>query len=190
MVPWFVMPDIAPASAIDDETVRHRGCSKLMSFMKEFKEFINRGNVMDMAVGIIVGGAFTTIVTSLCNDIINPFIKLITGGRGTDVAGLTIPVPGTTNGIDFGAFISAVINFLIIALIVFLLVRGVNRMEERAAALISKGDSAEADEEAPLVCPYCLEGVHEGATRCPHCGSELPVRGDEAASDVAVEADA
>ena len=78
--------------------------------LAEFKEFINRGNVIDMAVGIIIGAAFTAIVTSLTDDIINPFIKLITGGAGTDVAGLTIPVPGTENGIDFGAFISAIIS--------------------------------------------------------------------------------
>lgn len=87
----------------------------MKSLLAEFKEFINRGNVIDMAVGIIIGAAFTAIVTSLTDDIINPFIKLITGGAGTDVAGLTIPVPGTENGIDFGAFISAIINFLIVA---------------------------------------------------------------------------
>ena len=79
----------------------------MKSLLAEFKEFINRGNVIDMAVGIIIGAAFTAIVTSLTDDIINPLIKLITGGNGTDVAGLTIPVAGTANGIDFGAFISA-----------------------------------------------------------------------------------
>ncbi|MFR7404291.1 MAG: large conductance mechanosensitive channel protein MscL [Coriobacteriaceae bacterium] len=84
----------------------------MKSLLAEFKEFINRGNVIDMAVGII-GAAFTAIVTSLTDDIINPLIKLITGGNGTDVAGLTIPVAGTENGIDFGAFISAIINFLL-----------------------------------------------------------------------------
>ena len=77
----------------------------MKSLLAEFKEFINRGNVIDMAVGIIIGAAFTAIVTSLTDDIINPLIKLITGGNGTDVAGLTIPVAGTENGIDFGAFI-------------------------------------------------------------------------------------
>ena len=76
----------------------------MKSLLAEFKEFINRGNVIDMAVGIIIGAAFTAIVTSLTDDIINPLIKLITGGNGTDVAGLTIPVAGTANGIDFGAF--------------------------------------------------------------------------------------
>ena len=84
----------------------------MKSLLAEFKEFINRGNVIDMAVGIIIGAAFTAIVTSLTDDIINPLIKLITGGNGTDVAGLTIPVAGTENGIDFGAFISAIICLL------------------------------------------------------------------------------
>ena len=78
----------------------------------EFKDFIARGNVMDMAIGVIIGGAFMAIVNSLVNDIINPFIKLISGG-GTEVSGLSIPVAGTENGIDFGSFISAIINFLI-----------------------------------------------------------------------------
>ena len=98
----------------------------MKKFVEEFKEFIQQGNVMDMAIGIIIGGAFTAIVTSLVNDIINPFIKLISGG-GTEVSGLSIPVPGTQNGIDFGAFISAIINFLIIAFIVFCMVKALNK---------------------------------------------------------------
>ena len=135
-----------------------------MSFISEFKEFINRGNVMDMAVGVIIGGAFTSIVTSLTNDIINPLIKLITGGNEADIPGLTIPVPGTTNGIDFGSFISAVINFLIIALVVFIIVRAFNRMRVLAEGPIK---------EDP-VCPFCKEDIKEGASRCPHCTGEIP----------------
>ena len=96
-----------------------------MKMLDEFKEFINRGNVMDMAVGVIVGGAFTAIVTALTSNIINPLITLITGG-GIDTAGALV-VPGTS--IDFGTFISAVINFLIVAFIVFLLVKAVNNMQ-------------------------------------------------------------
>ena len=133
-----------------------------MGFAKEFKEFINRGNAMDMAVGIIIGGAFTAIVTALTTSIINPFIKFITGGNGTDVSGLV--VPGTE--IDFGAFISAIINFLIIALVVFCLVKAVNKAQ-------SIGKKKEAEPDAP-VCPFCLEEVKEGSTRCPHCTGEFP----------------
>jgi large conductance mechanosensitive channel len=77
--------------------------------IEEFKEFISRGNVMDMAVGVIIGGAFTGIVTSLTDDIINPLITLITGGNGTEIGGLNF------NGVDVGKFLSAVINFLIVA---------------------------------------------------------------------------
>ena len=107
----------------------------MKSLLAEFKEFINRGNVIDMAVGIIIGAAFTAIVTSLTDDIINPLIKLITGGNGTDVAGLTIPVAGTENGIDFGAFISAIINFLIVAWVVFMIVKAFNKMKDGTAKL-------------------------------------------------------
>lgn len=127
-----------------------------MSLIKEFKEFIDQGDVMDMAVGIIIGGALTAIVTSLTSDIIYPLINFITGGDG-ELGGLVIP--GTE--IDFGAFISACINFLIIAFIVFCLVKGVNNMRAR-------GKKAEAEPDAPT-CPFCLEVVNVGATRCPHC---------------------
>ncbi len=143
-----------------------------MKIIKEFREFINRGNVVDMAVGIIIGAAFTAIVTSLVDNIVNPFITLITGGNGTEVAGLRIPVAGTENGIDFGAFISAIINFLIIAFIVFLMVKTFNKMKDKGAKIHCK-DGKEYDEKAPT-CPYCLEEVAEGATRCPHCTAELP----------------
>ena len=143
-----------------------------MKIIKEFREFINRGNVMDMAVGVIIGAAFTAIITSLTNDIINPFIKLITGGQGTEVAGLTIPVPGTENGIDFGAFISAIINFLIVAWVVFIMVKAFNKMKDQGSKI--RGKNGEALEEKAPTCPYCLEEDLEGATRCPHCAAELP----------------
>ena len=130
----------------------------------EFQEFMNQGNVMDMAVGIIIGGAFTAIVTALTTSIINPFITFITGG-GTDMTGALV-VPGTE--IDFGAFISAIINFLIIALVVFFLVKGVNNAKE-ATSKLTKKEEEEADEETAPTCPFCLEEVKEGATRCPHC---------------------
>ena len=135
-----------------------------MSMIEEFKEFINRGNVMDMAVGVIIGGAFTSIVTSLTDDIINPAITFVTGG-GTDMSG-SLVVPGTD--IDFGAFISAVINFLIVAFVVFMLVKSINKIQEAGAALLKK-EEEEAEAAAPT-CPFCLEEVKEGATRCPHCG--------------------
>ena len=157
------------------QKVSRKKGSTMKSLLAEFKEFINRGNVIDMAVGIIIGAAFTAIVTSLTDDIINPLIKLITGGNGTDVAGLTIPVAGTENGIDFGAFISAIINFLIVAWVVFMIVKAFNKMKDGTAKLPfrknAKGE--EVIEHAPT-CPFCLEEINVGATRCPHCTAELP----------------
>ena len=142
----------------------------MKGFFNEFKEFINRGNVMDMAVGVIVGAAFTAIVTSLTNDIINPAIKLFTGDAASGIAGLTIPVPGTENGIDFGAFISAIVNFLIVAFCVFIMVKAFNKMKD-----LGKKEETVEEEAAPApTCVFCLEEVKEGATRCPHCAGELP----------------
>ena len=99
----------------------------MKKFMKEFKEFISRGNVMDMAVGIIIGGAFTGIVSSLVEDIINPILGLF-GGMNFDRLSLNLLGEVTLN---YGKFITAVINFLIMALIVFLLVRTVNKAAEK-----------------------------------------------------------
>ena len=139
----------------------------MKKFMYEFKEFIAKGDVMSMAVGIIIGGAFTAIVTSLTDNIINPLISVIAGGSATEISGLV--VPGTN--IDFGAFIGSCINFLIVAAIVFAIVKAFNKAQEIGDRLAG----ATAEEAAPApVCPYCLEEVHEGATKCCHCGSELP----------------
>ena len=137
-----------------------------MGMVQEFREFINRGNVMDMAVGVIIGGAFTGIVTALTNDIIQPIIQLAAGGA-PDVSGLMIP--GTN--INIGAFISAVINFFIVSIIVFSMVKAMNKLKDATAALTKK-EEEEAAAAAPT-CPFCLEEVKEGATRCPHCAGEF-----------------
>ena len=134
--------------------------------VEEFREFIDKGNAMDMAVGVIIGGAFTAIVTALTTDIINPLITLLTGGvAGED--GVAIPL--TIAGFNIGSFLSAIINFLIVAIIVFALVKGINSAKD-AASKISKKD-ADGDEVImdPPTCPFCMEEVKEGATRCPHC---------------------
>ena len=140
----------------------------MRKFINEFKEFINRGNVMDMAVGVIIGGAFTSIVTALTNNIINPLISVVAGGGAGEISGLV--VPGTD--IDFGAFISACINFLIVAFVVFCLIKALNKAKDLSEKLT--GAAAEQAAEEPLpVCPFCLEEHKPGATRCPHCGSDL-----------------
>ena len=136
----------------------------MKKFMDEFKMFIARGNVMDMAVGIIIGGAFTSIVTSLVEDIINPLLGLF-GGMNFDQLHLKLLGEVTLN---YGKFITAVVNFLIMAFIVFLLVKVVNGMGDK---LIKK----ESEEAAPTTkkCPFCKSEIAIDATRCPNCTSGL-----------------
>ena len=104
--------------------------------IKEFKEFINRGSVIDLAVGIIIGGAFTSIVNSLVNDVVMPFVSMIIGGF--DFSNLKLTIPAYVEGIqpatiNYGNFIQAAINFLIIAFVIFLMVRAINNMKKKAA---------------------------------------------------------
>ena len=139
----------------------------MKKFLNEFKEFINRGNVMDLAVAVIIGGAFTSIVTSLTTDIINPLITVIAGGSADSISGLV--VPGTD--IDFGKFLSAVINFLIVAFVVFLLVKAINKVQSAGSKVLHLNKDGEKVEQKPPACPFCLEEVKAGATRCPHCAA-------------------
>lgn len=132
-----------------------------MKWLDEFKAFISRGNVMDMAVGIIIGGAFTAIVTSLVEKIVNPLITLISGG-GNVGEGWRWAVGDSGQFVDLGAFISAIINFLMIAFVVFWLVKTINGVKDK---LTKKTEDAPP---APT-CPACMEEVKVGATRCPHC---------------------
>ena len=144
--------------------------------IEEFKEFIDKGNAMDMAVGVIIGGAFTAIVTALTTDIINPLITLLTGGAvGED--GMAIPL--TIAGFNIGNFLSAIINFLIIAIIVFLLVKSINGMKNA----LSKKEEEEEEETVIPTCPFCLEEVKEGATRCPHCAGAFDKPAEPAAAE-------
>ena len=134
----------------------------MKSFINEFKEFISRGNVMDMAVGIIIGGAFTAIVTSLVEDIITPIIGMI---GGFDFSSFVVTV--NNSNIAIGKFVNAVINFLLIALVLFSVIKAMNK----AASIVKKP----AEEEAPTtkMCPYCKSEIAIEATRCPHCTSQL-----------------
>ena len=135
----------------------------MKAFMKEFKEFISRGNVMDMAVGIIIGGAFTAIVNSLVADIINPLLGCFVS---MDFSAWTIPLRGEA-ALGIGNFINAVISFLIMAFILFSIIKAMNK-----AASIGKKPEPEA---APTtkICPYCKSEISIEATRCPHCTSQL-----------------
>lgn len=135
----------------------------MKSFMNEFRDFINRGNVLDMAVGIIIGGAFTAIVTSLSDDIISPILGLF-GGLDFKAYVLTL---GSVE-IAYGKFITAVINFLIMALIVFCMVKAMNRATSKL-----KKEEAVQEAGTTKVCPYCKSEISVEATRCPHCTSQL-----------------
>ena len=139
----------------------------MKKFVNEFKTFIKRGNVMDMAVGIIIGAAFKAIVDSLVNDIINPLLGLA-GGMNFD------QYVWNVNGavIAYGKFITAIINFLIMAFIIFLLVRTINKM-------LSAGKKEEPKPVTTKKCPYCLSDIAIEATRCPHCTSVLEEKKEE-----------
>ena len=134
-------------------------------FVEEFKAFVMRGNVMDMAVGVIIGGAFGAIITSLTDDIISPILGIF---GGTNFDELVLDLGGAQLG--YGKFITAVINFLIMAFVIFCLVKAVNGMMEKA-----KKPEEEAAPEAPTtkVCPFCCSEINIEATRCPNCTSEL-----------------
>lgn len=144
--------------------------------MSEFKDFIARGNVMDMAVGVIVGGAFGKIVTSLVNDMLMPLIGLLIGG--VDLTKLYVALDGKTyaNPVEaaesgapilaYGNFLQNVIDFLIIAFVIFIIIKQIGKMKDR---FIHK----EEEVATTKVCPFCKETVHIEATRCPHCTAVL-----------------
>ena len=150
---------------------------------KEFKKFAMRGNIMDLAVGVIIGGAFQKIVTSLVNDIIMPIISIFTGNM--DFNDLVISIGNVS--IKYGAFLTTVIDFLIIAFSIFLIVRYINRLnqkfeeikENKLKKLEKKGKlkrrktDVPAPEPTTKLCPYCLSEINIKATRCPHCTSEI-----------------
>lgn len=142
---------------------------------QEFKKFAMRGNVIDLAVGVVIGGAFGKIVASLVADIIMPLVSLVVGGM--DFAGKFISLDGNTYPtlaaaqeagaatLNYGLFIMAIIDFLIIAFSIFMVVRGINKMK--------KPEEPVAEEPTTKECPFCKSQVAIAATRCPHCTSEL-----------------
>ncbi|MBO4837622.1 MAG: large conductance mechanosensitive channel protein MscL [Clostridia bacterium] len=151
----------------------------MKKFLNEFKEFAMRGNVMDMAIGVIIGGAFGKIVTSLVNDLFMPLIGLVTGG--TNVSKMFIRLGALPEGVEkitsieqatelgvatfnYGNFIQTVIDFILVALCLFAVIKAMNKMKKK-------------EEPAPVKearkCPFCKGEVADDATRCPHCTSEL-----------------
>lgn len=178
--------------------------SNKKSMLNEFKEFILRGNVIDLAVGVIIGAAFQSIVSSLVKDIISPLIGVITGGvdfsnkflllytpvNGADVS--TLAAAGAQGPVvAYGAFITAVINFLIMAVVIFIMVRSINSLRGKTLQVMTpkmKGQSGSATasnassvsqtqssslSEEKQQCPHCYEKINVNATRCPFCTSQL-----------------
>ena len=144
---------------------------KKNKFINEFKDFIMRGNVLDMAVGVIIGGAFTAIVTSLNEDILTPILGIF-GGKDFNHLKLKLGTGEEAAVLKYGEFITAVINFLITALVIFVLIKAINAINER----FSKTEEVEeAKEAAPTTkkCPYCMSEIPIEATRCAHCTSML-----------------
>ena len=142
--------------------------TKAHGFIDEFKSFIMRGNVMDMAVGVIVGGAFTSIVTSLNKDILTPILGIF---GGIDFSNLTVKL-GTVDKapvLYYGNFITAIINFLITALVIFILIKGINALNDRLSRKTVEKPAAPTTKK----CPYCMSEIAIEATKCPHCTSNL-----------------
>lgn len=150
--------------------------------LKEFKEFAVRGNVVDMAVGIIIGASFGSIVKSLVDDIIMPPIGLVLGNvdftnlyvvlkQGIAAVGPYASLADAKKAgavtLNYGVFINALVSFMIVAFAVFLLVRTINRLRLKPEA------SPEQPEVTTKECPYCRSGIPQAATRCPHCTSDL-----------------
>ena len=150
----------------------------MKKIIEEFKVFIMRGNVLDLAIGVIIGGAFQKIVNSLVNDVIMPLISLITGGinfnnwfLALDNSSYTVLAEAQANGantLNYGLFLTEVLNFLIMAFVIFMFVKTMNR-------IAAKRKKADVEEETVKTkqCPYCKTEIDAQATRCPHCTSVL-----------------
>ncbi len=156
----------------------NKAVQKTSGFFKEFKEFISRGNVIDLAVGVIIGGAFSGIVNNLVTNIVTPAISLLTGKvsftdlfialDGGEYVTLAAAQEAGAATINYGLFIQAVIDFLLTAFVIFLLVKGINKLR-------TIGKKEEVAEVAPTtkVCPFCKTEINIEATRCPNCTSEV-----------------
>lgn len=152
---------------------------KGVNFIKEFKDFISKGNVIDLAVGVIIGGAFSGIVTSLVTNIITPIISLVTGKvsftdlfialDGKEYATLAAATEAGASTVNYGLFVQGVIDFIITAFVIFLLVKCINKIR----SLGKKEEAAPAPAPTTKICPFCKSEINIEATRCPNCTSEV-----------------
>ena len=150
----------------------------MKKFLNEFKKFAVKGNVIDMAVGVMVGGAFSKIVTSLVNDMFMPVLSLLTGGANTsklfialgegEFETLEAAKEAGVATLNYGAFLQTVIDFILIALCIFFFVKLITKLHK-------KEEPKPAPAPAPRLCPFCFQPVADKATRCHHCTSEIPL---------------
>ncbi len=150
----------------------------MKKFVQEFKDFITKGNVLDMAIGVIIGAAFKDIVTSLTDNIISPILGIF---GSVDFSDLCITIGTKTledgtvvaNTLNYGAFITSIINFLIMALVIFCMVKLVAKASELGRTLTKKKEEETPAEPTTKVCPFCKSEIAIDATRCPHCTSVI-----------------
>ena len=143
----------------------------MKNFFNEFKKFISRGNVIDLAVGVIIGSAFTAIVNSLVTDIFTPLISMVAGGTQMETLSITFGVGEHAAKLAYGTFLSAVINFLITAFVVFCMVKAINTVQDKMTKKPEKEETPA--EPTTKTCPFCLSEIDIRAIRCPFCTSEL-----------------
>lgn len=153
----------------------------MKKFFGEFKAFALKGNMLDLAVGVLIGSAFSALVTSLTNNIIQPILNLFGAADATSGVG-NLSIKFGKLDMPIGVFIADVINFIIMAFVIFLIVKAVNK----ASTIGSKPEAPKAP--TTKKCPYCCSEIAIEATKCPHCTSELPV--EEKKVDVEVKAEA
>ena len=139
----------------------------MKKLLSEFKAFIAKGSVLDLAVGVIIGAAFKGIVDSLVNDIISPLIGLIANTNFTDLAW---QIGGVT--LKYGAFITAIINFVLMAIVLFLIIKAISSARD-IGSKFKKGETPVPAAPTEKICPYCKSPIAIDATRCPHCTSEV-----------------
>ncbi len=148
----------------------------MKKFFKEFRDFIMKGNVLNLAVGVIIGAAFQGLVKALTDDIISPIIGLFANADFSEWQWvIKSGADGSTVAIKYGSFITAVINFLIMAFVIFIIVKFMNKLCD----LNPLKHKEEQPKPTTKKCPYCLSEIPIEATRCPHCTSEIPEATEE-----------
>ena len=162
----------------------------MKKFFEEFKTFVMRGNVMNLAVGVIIGGAFQAIVNSLVNDVVSPVISLATKGinfadkfillsKPAEDVTITTVEQAKELGVatlNYGSFITAVINFFIMAIVIFCLVKAINKIMDLGK---KKEEEVPAEEPTTKTCPFCKSEISIEAVKCPHCTSDIPEEASE-----------